>query len=483
MNTRHSFWVLVWLSLSGCSVDATSETLPAAEQRGPIGKADLTGSCAGAPDYCGGKSPGNCWCDATCTAHGDCCSDFKPTCGGLCWRSSVSEFSETAQMRAWALVFQGSRLYAATYTNCTTGCNSMGGIAAFDLSDPTNPVSLPHASRSVKQWFNNSATYSGSPIDLAIDGTRGALIGLGGIGMYQPYLWTFDMSSTGSPIQLAALPMTDGAMTLSSVAVKGQHAYVGSSKGVHVTWIGNLADPRVVTRIAITSKVRDVAADSTRLYVAIEQGGVQRYDISNPDSPVLVGATSAFPATQLAVAGDMVYVAGDHAYDNSLDALRVVDWSNPVAPAVVGALSYPGAIAVALDGDAAYLSSGYKYPYTADISDPSDPTLVKWVEVAGERPGPVATNGVAVAFSDLASSPMNAGISIFSAPCLRKLVGAGGGDNPTQCAHDVCEAGVALTSTCDPCATTVCNADAFCCTTKWDSLCASRADSMCGGCN
>ncbi len=40
------------------------------------------GSCGGA---CGGKSKtGTCYCDATCAAIGDCCSDFGSTCGGSC---------------------------------------------------------------------------------------------------------------------------------------------------------------------------------------------------------------------------------------------------------------------------------------------------------------------------------------------------------------------------------------------------------------
>lgn len=53
------------------------------EDRGPIGKADMVGSCQG---HCGGKSEGNCWCDDSCTGYGDCCADVDictsdPICG------------------------------------------------------------------------------------------------------------------------------------------------------------------------------------------------------------------------------------------------------------------------------------------------------------------------------------------------------------------------------------------------------------------
>jgi hypothetical protein len=50
-------------------------------ERGPIGKADQVGSCAGTD--CDGQAPeGNCWCDAKCAEFGDCCSDKVDRCAG-----------------------------------------------------------------------------------------------------------------------------------------------------------------------------------------------------------------------------------------------------------------------------------------------------------------------------------------------------------------------------------------------------------------
>jgi hypothetical protein len=43
------------------------------------GTTGTTGQCAG---YCGGQSPAGCYCDAQCTATGDCCPDVAMTCGG-----------------------------------------------------------------------------------------------------------------------------------------------------------------------------------------------------------------------------------------------------------------------------------------------------------------------------------------------------------------------------------------------------------------
>jgi hypothetical protein len=51
------------------------------------------------------------------------------------------------------------------------------------------------------------------------------------------------------------------------------------------------------------------------------------------------------------------------------------------------------------------------------------------------------------------------------------------------CAHGNCVAGAALNaSACGACASNVCIADAFCCTTSWDSICVNEAATMCGTC-
>ncbi|HTE52913.1 MAG TPA: hypothetical protein VK698_18800 [Kofleriaceae bacterium] len=49
-----------------------------------------------------------------------------------------------------------------------------------------------------------------------------------------------------------------------------------------------------------------------------------------------------------------------------------------------------------------------------------------------------------------------------------------------ECAHEVCEAGEALEPGCSVCATTVCDVDAFCCETFWDRICVQEAEDLCG---
>lgn len=52
-----------------------------------------------------------------------------------------------------------------------------------------------------------------------------------------------------------------------------------------------------------------------------------------------------------------------------------------------------------------------------------------------------------------------------------------------KCDHSECTAGGALDTSCNSCTAAVCAADAFCCTTAWDSLCVTKAQQLCPSCS
>lgn len=61
------------------------------------------------------------------------------------------------------------------------------------------------------------------------------------------------------------------------------------------------------------------------------------------------------------------------------------------------------------------------------------------------------------------------------------LVGAYvAGGAPAACTHDKCVTGTKLVSGCDPCVTSICAADAYCCNTSWDATCVGEVASVCG---
>jgi hypothetical protein len=47
------------------------------------------------------------------------------------------------------------------------------------------------------------------------------------------------------------------------------------------------------------------------------------------------------------------------------------------------------------------------------------------------------------------------------------------------CDHPLCEAGAALDKICDPCVTSICDADPFCCNIEWDFICVEQVTTVC----
>jgi hypothetical protein len=48
-----------------------------------------------------------------------------------------------------------------------------------------------------------------------------------------------------------------------------------------------------------------------------------------------------------------------------------------------------------------------------------------------------------------------------------------------NCAHAICSTGSKLQSTCNSCATSICNRDPYCCSVDWDAVCVSEVQSIC----
>ncbi len=56
----------------------------------------------------------------------------------------------------------------------------------------------------------------------------------------------------------------------------------------------------------------------------------------------------------------------------------------------------------------------------------------------------------------------------------------GAADDACGCSHDLCAIGGLLVSGCDPCVTSICAADPFCCASSWDAQCVLEVGSICG---
>jgi len=85
VTPKLGFIVSATLALAACTQNTDREERDSNDgelARGPIGKADLAGSCAAqGANSCGGPAQnGNCWCDDLCEGYGDCCSDYVTEC-------------------------------------------------------------------------------------------------------------------------------------------------------------------------------------------------------------------------------------------------------------------------------------------------------------------------------------------------------------------------------------------------------------------
>ena len=188
--------------------------------------------------------------------------------------------------------------------------------------------------------------------------------------------------STFTPGQLSSLAIPG---TANSVAVSGNYAYVAAgSAGLQVVDVSNRQSPVVVGALDTAGDAKDVKVLGNLAYLADGSGGLCVIDVSNPALPVLVGvANVSGGARDLAVGAGRAYVAAEAA------GLQIFDVNNPAAPVLLGTLATAGrARAVDVSGSIGVIACE---PATgsdgsiviADLANPSTPQVIGTVNVQG----------------------------------------------------------------------------------------------------
>jgi len=155
------------------------------------------------------------------------------------------------------------------------------------------------------------------------------------------------------------------------VEVVGDRAYVSNGyHGLEVLDISRDVPEPVWAQVG--SKCYGLDIRDNQAYLACDDHGLQVFDITNPDAPLLVGHFAAIErAWDVWVNGDYAFVA-----DHDL-GLVVVDISSPSQPREVGTLSWGEDVAMAeiIDGvdDHVYVASGKHGLVVIDVSDPGKP--------------------------------------------------------------------------------------------------------------
>ncbi len=112
------------------------------------------------------------------------------------------------------------------------------------------------------------------------------------------------------------------------VAVEGDYAYVADGSTLAVVDVSNPDTPAVVGRVSLPGIGQSVEFDlrTNRAYVAAGQSGVLIVDVTSKTEPVVLGAAdTGGTALQVAIDGDFAFVA-------DWNDVRVYDVSDPAAP-------------------------------------------------------------------------------------------------------------------------------------------------------
>jgi hypothetical protein len=270
-------------------------------------------------------------CLAACAAADDVCLELVSQVGGLNYAVDVS----------------GERAYVG---------NGMGFLV-LDVSNPAEPTLLGKTLLPGEIW------------DVAVAGEF-AFAACADAG-----LQILDVSDPTRPVVAAVLPVDWTGVY--AVRVSGGYAYLlANDIRFVVVDVANPREPRIVGELlapynSYGSTPLDVAG---RYAVVVDASsrGLHVIDVSDPQSPLLVGRAEARGATD-------VVMSGGHAFVASVTGLRVFDLADPANPHLVGhyeAISAAGLAAVAISGSHAYLTRGTAGLEVIDISDPADPTLV-----------------------------------------------------------------------------------------------------------
>lgn len=231
-------------------------------------------------------------------------------------------------------------------------------LSLVDVSDPANPVM-----RSVmKEPFLEVA---------AVDGYAFVAAGLDGMRIY-------DVSDPSSPVVVSTLLEASGSIFEGyeggafDLALTAEYAFVLSSGELVALDISNPAAPAEVGTLATDASFEELVLSGTRLYAADEDDGLHVFDVSDPTSPALLGATSDM--------GVQIAASGDYAFVDSSDVVKVVDLADPAAPSVVHRIElkyyYDDVEAITTAGDLLYLASTAGEVWVYDIADPASPARI-----------------------------------------------------------------------------------------------------------
>ncbi len=171
------------------------------------------------------------------------------------------------------------------------------------------------------------------------------------------------------------------------VIIDGYYAYLADGPGgVHVIDIRDPSNPEIIGSYDTNGNARRLVKQGNTLFVADGSGGVKVLDVRDPENPIL--ATEQYPlpfgdAWDVDIYGGILVVGADlgiYTYEIAAFGGGITDFSKSAYPNAFDDLQCWD---VRVDGNITYCAGGPDGFYTLDVSDPSNPTLLDHIPIAG----------------------------------------------------------------------------------------------------
>ena len=183
-----------------------------------------------------------------------------------------------------------------------------------------------------------------------------------------------DISDPWHPVQVGQLNYPDWTGTADRLALDGDHLFVtdGTGREVHVVDVSDPTAPSRVAQVATEVYPAGLALRGDFLYVAVQETGLEIFDITNPVQPQPVGILPVSLATNVDIEGGLMFTT------SLTNTVAIHDLVDPANPALLATVTLPEEVEtyeVRVRGNLAYVA-GPLGTWILDITDPATPALV-----------------------------------------------------------------------------------------------------------
>ncbi|MFX0079252.1 MAG: hypothetical protein ACFE8O_08435 [Candidatus Hermodarchaeota archaeon] len=228
------------------------------------------------------------------------------------------------------------------------------GVLIFDVSDPTSPDLL--------------GTYDtpGTARRLALHGNTLY------VADYTGGLIILDVADPTHPTYVDSITYDD----TWDVCLYGPYVVIGTDYGVHTISIGNgIRVPEHYGTYSGVYDILDVRVQNDIAYIAAGASGLLTVDVSDPTNPIYLDNHTASAGRfykKLDIQGHKAFVA-DY---GSGGGVRIYDISDPTNLTYLGRYALTYATDVAVAGDTIFVADGTAGLYIANVSDPYSPAHI-----------------------------------------------------------------------------------------------------------